>query len=215
MRVHTERIVPTVLIALLLMPALGISANESSGFSPSAVRLQVATAPKPRPAPLRWRPLIGEYGRDSETVIILESDGKLCALFKRTELAPLKQLTSDSFEFDSSTARKGERVVFSRNRSKVTQVTIGTLTYQRKPVGPEEGANQLKIQPMRPVPILIKEALTAQPPNETGDFLPTDLVELRKLDPTIKLEIRLCALVVNSGQRATDCWSTMDTGPGT
>jgi D-alanyl-D-alanine dipeptidase len=40
------------------------------------------------------------------------------------------------------------------------------------------------------VPILIKEALTAQPPNETGDFLPTDLVELRKLDPTIKLDIR-------------------------
>jgi D-alanyl-D-alanine dipeptidase len=40
------------------------------------------------------------------------------------------------------------------------------------------------------VPELIKEARTATPPAETGDFLPTDLVELRKLDPTIKLEIR-------------------------
>jgi D-alanyl-D-alanine dipeptidase len=167
MRPRIERILLTGLIALLLMPAICVNA-------------------KPSPAPVRWRPLIGEYSRDSETVIILESDGKLCALFKGRELAPLKELTSDSFEFD----RNGERVVFSRNRGKVTQVTIGTVSYQRKPLGPEEGANQLKIQPRRPVPILIKEALTAQPPNETGEFLPTDLVELRKLDPTIKLEIR-------------------------
>jgi D-alanyl-D-alanine dipeptidase len=43
---------------------------------------------------------------------------------------------------------------------------------------------------LRPVPDLIKEALAAQPPSETGDFLPTDLVELKKLDPTIKLDIR-------------------------
>jgi D-alanyl-D-alanine dipeptidase len=37
---------------------------------------------------------------------------------------------------------------------------------------------------------LIKEALDAQPPQETGDFLPSDLVELRKLDDTIKLDVR-------------------------
>jgi len=191
-RPHSERIVLTGLIALLLMSGICINANASYGFSPR-VPLQVATTPKPPkppPAPVRWRPVIGEYGRDSESVIILESDGKLCALFKGTALAPLKQLTSDSFEFDSSTARRGERVVFSRNRGQVTQVTIGTICYQRKPLGPEEGANQLKIEPVRPVPTLIKEALTAQPPKETGEFLPTDLVELRKLDPTIKLEIR-------------------------
>ena len=173
MRPLRERILLTGLIALVLIPAISINAK-----------------PKPAPAPLRWRALIGEYLGDTETVIILESDGKLCAAFKQTEVAPLKQISTDSFEFDSSTARKGEHVVFSRSRGKVTQVTIGPLAYQRKPLGPEEGANQLKIQPMRPVPTLIKEALAAQPPNETGDFLPTDLVELRKLDPTIKLEIR-------------------------
>jgi len=167
------------------------NASDSYALSSTPVSLQVATIHKPPPAPVRWRPLIGEYVRDSETVIILESDGKLCALFKQTELEPLKELTSNSFEFDRSTARKDERVVFSRNRSgKVTQLTIGTLIYQRKPLGPEEGASQLKIQPLRPVPILLKEALESQPPNETGDFLPPDLVELRKLDPTIKLEIR-------------------------
>jgi D-alanyl-D-alanine dipeptidase len=180
-----------VLSALLLAATIGINTNASYSISLISVTPpQLATTPKPRPAPIQWRALIGEYVGDSETVIILESDGKLCALFARTELASLKQLTSDSFQFDGST-RKGERVVFSRDaRGTVTQLTIGQLTYKRKPLGPEEGANQLRIQPLRPVPTLIKEALTAQPPNETGNFLPAELVELKKLDPTIKLEIR-------------------------
>jgi D-alanyl-D-alanine dipeptidase len=43
---------------------------------------------------------------------------------------------------------------------------------------------------VRPVSELLKEALAAQPPKETSDFRQTDLVELTKLDPTIKLEIR-------------------------
>ena len=167
-----------VLTALLLALTIGIS-------------VVVATTPKPKPAPARWRSLIGEYAREQETVIVLESDGKLCALFKRTELAPLKELSADSFAFDDSSTHKGERAVFTRDaRGKVTQLAIGAVAYERKPLGPEEGANQLKIEPLRPVPALIKEALNAQPPNEPGEFLPTDLVELTKLDPTIKLEIR-------------------------
>jgi D-alanyl-D-alanine dipeptidase len=155
------------------------------------IAVTAATTPKPAPAPVRWRPLIGEYVRDSENVIVLESDQRLCALFARKELACFKELAANSFEFEGSTARKGQRAVFSRDaKGHVTQLIIGKVNYVRKLLGPEQGANQLKIQPLRPVPTLIKEALTAQPPNETGDFLPTDLVELKKLDPTIKLEIR-------------------------
>ena len=47
-----------------------------------------------------------------------------------------------------------------------------------------------RIQPVRPVAELRAEALRAQPPAETGDFLSTDLIQLVKLDPTIKLDIR-------------------------
>ena len=35
-----------------------------------------------------------------------------------------------------------------------------------------------------------KEALAAQPPHESGNFRQPELVELVKLDPTIKLDIR-------------------------
>ena len=181
-----------MLVAILLMPMISTGVNADYRPSPSTVVLaQPATGRKPSPAPARWRSLIGEYVRDNEIAIVLESKGKLCVLFNRTELAPLRELQANTFEFDTSTSRKGERVLFSRDaRGRVTQVAVGKALYKRRPIGPEEGANQLKVQPLRPVPVLIEEALTAQPPNETGEFLPTDLVELRKLDPTIKLDIR-------------------------
>jgi D-alanyl-D-alanine dipeptidase len=47
-----------------------------------------------------------------------------------------------------------------------------------------------RITPLRPVEELRAEALKQQPPHEQGEFLKPDLVELVKLDPTIKLDIR-------------------------
>ena len=47
-----------------------------------------------------------------------------------------------------------------------------------------------RITPVKPVPELRKEALASQPPVEHGDFRKPDLVELVKLDHTIKLDIR-------------------------
>jgi D-alanyl-D-alanine dipeptidase len=46
------------------------------------------------------------------------------------------------------------------------------------------------LKPQRPVEELRAEALRATPPAETGEFRRPDLVELVKLDPTIKLDIR-------------------------
>src|ERR1700741_1937092 len=131
----------------------------------------IAQTTKPVPAPLEWRPFLGEYVGQNETLIILEKGGKLLAL-KRGEPASMKEVSPDSFLRDKN--------------KKITHLKIGGFIYERRPLGPEEGATQLKVKPLRPVPTLIKEALKAQPPQETGDFLPSDLVELRKLDPTIK-----------------------------
>ena len=47
-----------------------------------------------------------------------------------------------------------------------------------------------RITPLRPVAELEKEALSAQPPHEAGDFRKPELVELITLDRTIKLDIR-------------------------
>ena len=151
----------------------------------------IAQDTKPSPAPANWRPLIGEYVLDEETIIILEKDAKLSALYRRSELAPMHQVGRDLFEIDAGTSRAGGRIRFLRDaRRKVTSFRIGGMIFKRRPLGPEEGATQLKVKPLRPVPILLKEAKQASPPAETGDFVPSDLVELRKLDPTIKLDVR-------------------------
>src|SRR6202167_4710158 len=47
-----------------------------------------------------------------------------------------------------------------------------------------------RITPLRPVEELRADALKQQPPDERRTFLKPDLVELVKLDPTIKLDIR-------------------------
>ncbi len=47
-----------------------------------------------------------------------------------------------------------------------------------------------RITPVRPVAELRTEALAAHPSEEHGDFRKSDLVELAKLDPRIKLDIR-------------------------
>lgn len=48
---------------------------------------------------------------------------------------------------------------------------------------------EFHIQPLKPVPELRAEALKAQPPVEQGEFRTPQLVELVKLDHTIKLDI--------------------------
>jgi len=54
----------------------------------------------------------------------------------------------------------------------------------------QERPRIFRIAPVRPVAELRKEALAAQPPAEAGEFRPFDLVDLAKLDPRIKLDIR-------------------------
>lgn len=46
------------------------------------------------------------------------------------------------------------------------------------------------IQPLRPVEELRREALKAEPPKEAGEFRKPELVEVVKLDPAIKVDIR-------------------------
>src|SRR5271168_624763 len=48
----------------------------------------------------------------------------------------------------------------------------------------------IRITPLHPVEELREAALKEQPPRQQGTFLKSDLVELVKLDPTIKLDIR-------------------------
>jgi D-alanyl-D-alanine dipeptidase len=104
---------------------------------------------------------------------------------------PLTQISRDTFAFPPQGLYDGERIVFTRDRSgRATQALAAGVRFARRNIEPKAGTNQLRITPLRPVEELRKEALAATPPAETGTFRDEDLVELIKLDPTIKLEIR-------------------------
>lgn len=146
---------------------------------------------KPSQAPTRWRGLIGEYGPDNGIVYILEKDGSLCALFKGSDIECLTEVSKDKFKVPAQGAHAAQLFVFSRDaKGRATLARIEKTEYRRRQIEPEGGAVQLKITPLRPVKDLIKEAKVAQPPVESSEFRQPDLIELKKLAPTIKLDIR-------------------------
>lgn len=68
-------------------------------------------------------------------------------------------------------------------------LTVAGKKYQRKFFDAERGTI-FKIKPLMGEEELRKRALAASPPVEKGDFMKSDLVELIKIDPTIKTDIR-------------------------
>ena len=85
----------------------------------------------------------------------------------------------------------------SRGRLCHTSITLGALAWVFAAAVLASGAaaqqpsvQNFHITPLRPVEELRREALAATPPVEKGPFRKPDLVELVKLDATIKLDIR-------------------------
>lgn len=178
-------------IAFVTSRAARAEISATLPFQAENTQSNITAQVRPLPAPARWRGLIGEYGPDDDVVLILEKDGKLWALFKRVDLQQLDEVSKDVFKFPVSGTFAGQGLTFTRDaHGRATQLAIDSVVLKRRQVGPDEGANQLRVKPVRPVPELMKEARTAAPPKENGEFRQLDLVELTRLDPAIRLEIR-------------------------
>jgi CubicO group peptidase (beta-lactamase class C family)/D-alanyl-D-alanine dipeptidase len=153
--------------------------------------LRRVTEPRPAPPPEAWNPLIGEYGSDDNPLCVFEKDGSLCALAGWTETAQLQEVRPDRFVFLHYGAMYDHALLeLHRNsRGKVTEAVFLGATFPRRAVSPEEGRT-FTVTPVRPVAELRREALAADMPQIAGDYLKSDLVEIVKLDSTIKLDIR-------------------------
>jgi D-alanyl-D-alanine dipeptidase len=156
----------------------------------SAALFQVPSGPPPAP-PAAWRGLIGEYGTpDTTQIIILERDHRLIGRFGSVNPIEIVFAPAGADAFVSTGEHAGERIRFRRDKSgRATGIVQEATTVSRRSVGPEDGA-VFRIKPVRPVVELRREALAATPPTESGSFRTTDLVELVRLDSTIKLDIR-------------------------
>lgn len=175
--------------------ALGFGISLSPDTSKHTIRLagdeysSIARS-KPLASPEKWRGLIGEYGWDHDVLYILEREGRLWALIEWFEFDPLEEISEDLFKFPTRGLYDGEKIVFIRDSTgKAIEAVAANVHFKRRLVGPETG-NQLQLKPLRPIPELRDEALKLQPPVEQGEFRRSELLELVKLDPALKLDIR-------------------------
>ncbi|MFI5311692.1 MAG: M15 family metallopeptidase [Gemmatimonadales bacterium] len=120
-----------------------------------------ALLPGPKPAPAgRLQDDVGEYDSAGGIRFVIEEGGRLWLV---------------------DTARgAGNRVPY----------VAGSVPLKRRSVGPEAGSNQLRITPLRSIDDVRRDALAASPPPEPPAARSPDLVEVTRLDPTIRLEIR-------------------------
>ena len=94
------------------------------------------------------------------------------------------------YKFPESGLYLGEKIIFTRDKDgRATRAEAAGVPFERRPIDGENGKT-FRIKPIRPMDDLRKEAASAKPPAEKGDFRKSDLVELTKLDDSIKLDIR-------------------------
>ncbi|HJQ65553.1 MAG TPA: serine hydrolase [Gemmatimonadales bacterium] len=151
-----------------------------------------ARAPWPAPpdAPTGWKRFLGEYGWGHETLFIFERGGRLHALTAWLDDEVLAQVSDSVFALPATGLYVNERVTFRGvKRGRATAAVVGTVMFPRREIGPA-GGGQLRVTPLKPVAELLAAAQNATPPAESGAFRAPDLVELVRLDATIRLDIR-------------------------
>ncbi len=160
---------------------------------PAPALLPAEIPAKPADAPAKWKGLIGTYeGSGQPSVEVFESNGKLEMQAKGAAPAPLR---AESGENHFVRAGKGEAqaaVQFMREGSGAAkQLAIGDTYWARHDYGGSTNSSA-RVKTVRPLEEIRKEALQAKPPVEAGSdkFRKADLVELKTLDPAIKLDIR-------------------------
>jgi D-alanyl-D-alanine dipeptidase len=85
-------------------------------------------------------------------------------------------------------ARRGERALRARALSCAAALALAVAS--GSPAADDSRPGIFRITPLRPVAELRREALAVEPPAEKGPFRPVDLVELTRLEPTIRLDVR-------------------------
>jgi D-alanyl-D-alanine dipeptidase len=151
---------------------------------------------EPPDAPAQWLGLLGEYDAPAGMRIVLEDAGRLFFADTSRHRAALTPAGDDRFAIapmDAQTllGKRGDSIRFDvASSGRATKAWIDDVAMARRQIEPEPGTTQLQVKPVRPVSELRAEALAASPPKENGSFRPADLVELVKLDPSIRLEIR-------------------------
>jgi CubicO group peptidase (beta-lactamase class C family)/D-alanyl-D-alanine dipeptidase len=162
----------------------------TDGLRVGSKALTTIPSTKPPNSPAKWRGLLGEYGWDHDILYVFEKDGRLNVLIEWTEFDALAEASDNVFTFPLSGLYDGEKAIFTRDKDgNATQVQVSGAVFKRRPIGGVAGGI-FRVPDVKNLDDLRKQALTDHPPVESGDFRKPELVELSKLDPSVKLDIR-------------------------
>jgi D-alanyl-D-alanine dipeptidase len=163
-------------------------ALASLALAQAPVTSPVAEATAPSPCPPEWLGLLGVYGAGDDILLILERDGALEGMVKGGRFYALEKLGPDKFRFPNAGRLASRNVAFTRDASgKAISLKLDAALLPRDVAS--DGVVP-RIRPTQPVKDLIREARAKAPPTEPRAPLPSDLVEVTALDPSIRVDLR-------------------------
>lgn len=172
----------------LAQVALVSFARGQTPAAPLGSESVTAGTPVPPPCPPGWLGLLGVYGAGENLLMILERDGTLEGMVRGGRFYTLEVLGPDKFRFPNAGRLASRNVVFTRDAAgKATSLKLDEALLPRDPAS--DGV-VLRVRPTRPVKDLIREARAAAPPADPPAPLPSDLVEVTTLDPSIRVDLR-------------------------
>lgn len=144
---------------------------------------QKALQQKPASPPAQWLAVIGDYEGEGTTVIVREDHLRLQAICGDKPYA-MEMRSEDTYELPAGNPTGETSMVFSRFREgKAGALRMGKKELRRMLYLAEAHYSGSMTE-------LRDHALKAKPPVEKGDFLKPDLVNVKTLDPSIRLDIR-------------------------
>jgi D-alanyl-D-alanine dipeptidase len=197
---HLKPVLGRAILAWLLCLALLLAGcTNSPTVSPLTPTGTVDTA--------AWSGLLGKYAPEKGPNFYLrEASGRLEMLLQLEHPSaseemlyfnsifyaalPLQPLGTDRFQLPPVNPLGATEIAFDRGAGgPAISAKAGNFTFNRRFFPPEE-RKTFRIPLQRPLEELRAETLTTSPPVESGDFLKPELVEVRALYPSIRLDNR-------------------------
>lgn len=140
----------------------------------------------PGAPPPELLPLLGEYGWEHDALIVYEDRGRLGVLIEWVVRDLPEREGPDRYRFLPG-LYGGDRLVFERDAAGgVVAAVVGGARFPRRP----DPARSFRIVQRRPLAELRGPAAHAVLPAAPAGALPSDLVDLAALDPTLQVQLR-------------------------
>ena len=133
--------------------------------------------------------LVGEYGWGHNIVRIYERDGDGYARVEWSQHHKLERVSRDAYRFPAAGWYSNEELSFMRDERGIAMaVSLSGLVLPRRDLGAETEARSRTNA--RFIADLVANARKMSPPAPSGRLRKPDLVEVNKLEPSTKLDVR-------------------------